>query len=84
VIDHWWQTETGWAIASNCTGLEPLPIKAGSPTKPVPGYCIEVLNANGTKVPPGTEGMVAIKLPLPPGSLLTLWQDDQKFLTSYL
>jgi propionyl-CoA synthetase len=84
VIDHWWQTETGWAIASNCMGLEPLPIKAGSPTKSVPGYCIEVLDSNGKKVPPGFEGIVAIKLPLPPGTLLTLWQDDEKFLTSYL
>jgi propionyl-CoA synthetase len=84
VIDHWWQTETGWAIASNCTGLELLPIKAGSPTKPVPGYCIEILNSNGKKVPPETEGIVAIKLPLPPGTLPTLWQDDKKFEASYL
>jgi propionyl-CoA synthetase len=84
VIDHWWQTETGWAIAANCMGLGPLPIKAGSPTKSVPGYYIEVLDSNGKKVPPGVEGIVAIKLPLPPGTLLTLWQDDKKFLTSYL
>jgi propionyl-CoA synthetase len=84
VIDHWWQTETGWAIASNYAGLELLPIKAGSPTKPVPGYCIEILDSNGEKMPAEVEGMVAIKLPLPPGTLLTLWQDDEKFKTSYL
>jgi propionyl-CoA synthetase len=84
VIDHWWQTETGWAIAANCMGLEPLPIKAGSPTKPVPGYGIEILDDNGKKVSRGTEGIVAIRLPLPPGTLLTLWEDDTKFLTSYL
>jgi len=84
VIDHWWQTETGWAIASNYAGLELLPTKAGSPTKPVPGYCIEILDSNGKKLPTEVEGMVAIKLPLPPGTLLTLWQDDEKFKTSYL
>lgn len=84
VIDHWWQTETGWAIASNCMGLEPLPFKAGSPTKPVSGYCIEILDSNGKRLPPETEGIVAIKLPLPPGTLLTLWQDDKKFQASYL
>jgi propionyl-CoA synthetase len=84
VIDHWWQTETGWAIASNYAGLGLLPIRAGSPTKPVPGYCIEILDSNGKRLPAGVEGMVAIKLPLPPGTLLTLWQDDEKFKTSYL
>jgi propionyl-CoA synthetase len=84
VIDHWWQTETGWAIASNYAGLGLLPIKAGSPTKPVPGYCIEILDNDGKKLPAAVEGMVAIKLPLPPGTLLTLWQDDEKFKTSYL
>jgi len=84
VIDHWWQTETGWAIASNYAGLELLPIKAGSPTKPVPGYRIEILDGNEKKLPPEVEGIVAIKLPLPPGTLSTLWQDDEKFKTSYL
>jgi propionyl-CoA synthetase len=84
VVDHWWQTETGWAIAGNCMGLEPLPIKAGSPTKPVPGYQIEILDANGKVLPRGAEGVVAIKLPLPPGALMTLWQDDTKFQASYL
>jgi propionyl-CoA synthetase len=84
VIDHWWQTETGWAIAANCMGLEALPIKAGSPTKPVPGYQVEVLDENGKPVPPEKEGIVAIKLPLPPGTFPTLWQNDEKFKESYL
>ncbi len=84
VIDHWWQTETGWAIVGNCMGLEPLPIKAGSPTKPMPGYKVEILDSNGNVLPPETEGIVAIKLPLPPGTLTTLWQNDQKFKSSYL
>mgnify|MGYP005838694603 CR=1 FL=1 len=83
VVDHWWQTETGWAIVGNCMGLEPLPIKAGSPTKPMPGYQIDVLDSNGKILPPEKEGIVGIKLPLPPGTLMTLWQDDQKFKTSY-
>ncbi len=84
VIDHWWQTETGWAIAANCMGIEKLPVKAGSPTKPVPGYQVEILDENGKSLPPGKEGMVAIKLPLPPGTLPTLWKNDQKFKESYL
>jgi len=84
VIDHWWQTETGWPVASNCMGLEPFPIKAGSSTKPVPGYQVEILNNEGEVLPPETEGIVAIKLPLPPGSLTTLWKNDSKFKESYL
>jgi len=80
VIDHWWQTETGWPIAANCMGIEPLPIKAGSPTKPVPGYNVQILNNEGNPVPAGEEGAVMIKLPLPPGCLPTLWQDDKRFL----
>ncbi|MCX7981359.1 MAG: propionyl-CoA synthetase [Syntrophales bacterium] len=80
VIDHWWQTETGWPIAANCMGIEPLPIKAGSPTKPVPGYDVQILDNEGNPVPPGVEGAVVIKLPLPPGCLPTLWQDDKRFL----
>ena len=84
VIDHWWQTETGWAIASNFMGWEPLPIKAGSPTKPAPGYQVEILDNNGRVLPPEKEGIVGIKLPLPPGCLMTLWEDDKKFKTSYL
>lgn len=84
VVDHWWQTETGWAIAANCMGLEPLPIKAGSPTKPVPGYRVEILDGGGTALPPGKEGIVTLKLPLPPGTLSTLWQNNAKFHESYL
>jgi propionyl-CoA synthetase len=84
VIDHWWQTETGWAIAANCMGLEPLPVKPGSPTKPTPGYQVEILDMNGRPVPPETEGVAAIRLPLPPGTLSTLWKNDQKFIESYL
>jgi len=84
VIDHWWQTETGWAIAANCMGLEPLPVKAGSPTRPVPGFQVKILDGDGKPVPNGTEGIVAIKLPLPPGTFPTLWKNDDKFRESYL
>ncbi len=84
VVDHWWQTETGWAIAANCAGIELLPIKAGSPTKPVPGYNIKVLDENGNELPNGSEGTIAIKLPLPPCCLPTLWQRDDAFVSSYL
>jgi propionyl-CoA synthetase len=84
VIDHWWQTETGWAIAANCMGLEPLPLKAGSPTKPVPGYHVDIMDETGNPVANGVEGVVAIKLPLPPGTLPTLWQNDDKYKESYL
>jgi propionyl-CoA synthetase len=83
VVDHWWQTETGWAIAANCMGLEQFPIKAGSPTKAVPGYRVEIIDAEGKQVPAGTEGLVAIRLPLPPACLPTLWQNDSKFKESY-
>jgi propionyl-CoA synthetase len=83
VVDHWWQTETGWAIAANCMGLEQLPIKAGSPTKAVPGFQVEIINSSGKKLPPETEGLVAIRLPLPPGTLPTLWQNDDKYKESY-
>lgn len=83
VIDHWWQTETGWPIAANCMGLEKLPIKAGSPTKPVPGYDVKIIDANGVEQVNGEEGIVVIKLPLPPGTLPTLWQNDQKYRESY-
>ncbi|HPJ37975.1 MAG TPA: propionyl-CoA synthetase [Spirochaetota bacterium] len=83
VIDHWWQTETGWPIAANCMGLEKLPIKAGSPTKPVPGYDVKIIDANGVEQKNGEEGIVVIKLPLPPGTLPTLWQNDQKYRESY-
>jgi len=84
VVDHWWQTETGWPIAANCMGLEQFPIKAGSPTKAVPGYRVEIIDGDGNKLPAGTEGLVVIKLPLPPGTLPTLWQNDQKYKESYM
>jgi len=80
VIDHWWQTETGWPIAANCMGIEPFPVKAGSPTKAVPGYNVQILDSEGNELPRGEEGAVVIKLPLPPGCLPTLWQDDGRYL----
>ncbi|MEW6116305.1 MAG: propionyl-CoA synthetase [Nitrospirota bacterium] len=84
VIDHWWQTETGWPITANCMGIEQFPIKPGSSTKPVPGYDVRVLDGNGKELGPNQEGLVAIKLPLPPGTLPTLWQADERFMTSYM
>ncbi|MFI6394084.1 propionyl-CoA synthetase [Nonomuraea sp. NPDC050540] len=84
VIDHWWQTETGWPIAANCVGIEQLPLKPGSPTKPVPGYDVRILDSAGADCPPGIEGAVAIRLPLPPGCLPTLYKDDRRFTESYL
>jgi len=84
VIDHWWQTETGWPIAANLRGLEPMAIKPGSPTVPVPGYDVQVLDPSGAEVPRGTEGAICIRLPLPPGTLTTLWGDDDRFVASYL
>jgi propionyl-CoA synthetase len=84
VIDHWWQTETGWPICANPRGLEPMPIKPGSPTVPVPGYDVRILDATGQEMPTGQEGSIAIKLPLPPGCLPTLWGDDKRYVESYL
>jgi propionyl-CoA synthetase len=84
VIDHWWQTETGWPIAANCVGIEPLPLKPGSPTKPVPGWDVRILDSNGDDCPPGVEGAVTVKLPLPPGALPTLYRDEARFARSYL
>jgi propionyl-CoA synthetase len=84
VVDHWWQTETGWPIAANLRGLEPMPIKPGSPTVAVPGWDVRVLLPSGEEAPPGTEGAICIKLPLPPGALTTLWRDDERFVSSYL
>ena len=84
VIDHWWQTETGWPIVANLRGLEPLAVKAGSPTVAVPGYDVRVLDERGREVEPGTEGAICIRLPLPPGTLPTLWGDDDRFVSSYL
>ena len=84
VIDNWWQTETGWPIAANPRGLEPMPVKPGSPTVPMPGYDVQVLDEVGKPVEPGNDGNIAIKLPLPPGTLPTLWQDDRRYVDSYL
>lgn len=84
VIDHWWQTETGWPIVANCMGIEQLPIKPGSPTKPVPGYDVRILGTTGDELPPGVEGAVTIRLPLPPGTLTTLYNDDRRYVESYL
>jgi propionyl-CoA synthetase len=84
VIDHWWQTETGWPIVANCMGIAPFKIKPGSPTKPVPGYDVRILDDAGHELPAGKEGNVVVKLPLPPGTLATLWKDDEKFKKSYL
>ncbi|WP_281054995.1 acetate--CoA ligase [Thermomonospora curvata] len=84
VIDHWWQTETGWAIAANPQGLEPMPVKPGSATVPMPGWDVRIVDATGAELPPGQEGEIVIKLPLPPGALATLWGDDERFLDSYL
>jgi propionyl-CoA synthetase len=79
VIDHWWQTETGWPIAANTMGLGLMPFKHGSPTRPMPGYAIDVLDDSGQPVPPGTLGNLAIRLPLPPGCLPTFWKADARF-----
>ncbi|MBZ4022718.1 propionyl-CoA synthetase [Rhodobacter sp. TJ_12] len=84
VIDHWWQTETGWAIAGNPLGIELMPVKMGSPTKPMPGYDVQILDEGGHPVPPNTLGAIAIKLPLPPGTLPTLWNAEERFKKSYL
>jgi propionyl-CoA synthetase len=84
VIDHWWQTETGWAIAANPAGLGLLPIKHGSPTKPMPGYALDVLDDAGHSVPPGTLGNIVVKLPLPPGCLVSFWNADDRFRASCL
>ncbi|MGW2149330.1 propionyl-CoA synthetase [Nonomuraea bangladeshensis] len=84
VVDHWWQTETGWPIAANCVGIETLPARPGSPTKPVPGWDVHVLDADGNDCPPGVEGSVTVKLPLPPGALPTLYRDEARFRSSYL
>jgi propionyl-CoA synthetase len=84
VIDHWWQTETGWAIAGNPVGVELLPVKLGSPTLPMPGYDVRILDEGGHEVGPKTLGSIAVKLPLPPGCLPTLWNADERFKKSYL
>jgi len=84
VIDHWWQTESGWPMAANPMGIEPLPVKAGSPTVPVPGYDIRVLDDEGNEVPRGQSGNIMVKLPLPPGTLPTLWGNQKRYYDSYL
>jgi propionyl-CoA synthetase len=84
VIDNWWQTETGWPIAANLRGLEPMPIKPGSPSVPVPGYDVHVVDGDGNDLPAGQDGAIVIRLPLPPGTLPTLWGDDQRYIDSYL
>ncbi len=84
VIDHWWQTETGWAICANLAGVELLPIKEGSPTKPVPGWNLKVLDDSNREVGPDQIGSLVVKLPLPPGSFPTLWNAKQRFFDAYL
>jgi propionyl-CoA synthetase len=84
VIDHWWQTETGWSIAADPMGVEPLPVKPGSATVPMPGYDVHILRPDGTECDTGEDGAICMKLPLPPGTLPTLWGDDDRFVASYL
>ncbi|HRF38835.1 MAG TPA: AMP-binding protein, partial [Saprospiraceae bacterium] len=84
VIDHWWQTESGWPMLANSVGLELLPVKPGSVSKPVCGFDIQVLDATGRQMPAGEEGIVVVKLPLPPGNLPDLWNDTVRFKQSYL
>ncbi len=84
VIDHWWQTETGWPMVANLRGLEPMPVKPGSPSVPVPGWDVQVLDESGQRCEPDTEGAICVRLPLPPGALPTLWNDDDRYVESYL
>ncbi|MAC80133.1 MAG: propionyl-CoA synthetase [Rhodobacteraceae bacterium] len=84
IIDHWWQTETGWAIAANPLGIEEMPIKLGSPSVPMPGYDVQILDEAGHPMKPGELGAIAVKLPLPPGTLPTLWNAEERFRKSYL
>jgi propionyl-CoA synthetase len=83
VIDHWWQTETGWPITANPMGIEGFPIKPGSSTKPVPGFDVRILDGSGREQEPNKEGVVVVKMPLPPGTLQTLWKADERFVKSY-
>ena len=84
VVDHWWQTETGWAICANPRGLDDLPIKPGSPSVPMPGYDVRILDDTGHELPARTDGAIAIRMPLPPGTLTTLWNADAWYADSYL
>ncbi|HBX96476.1 MAG TPA: propionyl-CoA synthetase, partial [Hyphomonas sp.] len=83
VVDHWWQTETGWPIAANPLGIEQLPTEYGSSTVPMPGFDVRIVDESGSEMPQGGHGAIVIKLPLPPGCLLSLWDDDESFLKSY-
>jgi len=84
VIDHWWQTETGWSIAANCMGLHAFPVKAGSPSKAAPGWDVRILDDGCNEVPDGDIGAICVKLPMPPSSLPTLWNADERFKEAYL
>jgi propionyl-CoA synthetase len=84
VIDHWWQTETGWAMAANCLGIERLPVVPGSPTRAVPGWDLRVMDNDGAELPAGETGALVVKLPMPPGSSPTLWNADERFRQTYL
>ncbi|MBW7470134.1 propionyl-CoA synthetase [Marinobacter sp. M216] len=84
ILDHWWQTETGWAICCNPVGIEMMKTKPGSATVPSPGFNVQVVGMNGRQMPAGEQGQIAVKLPLPPGCLLTVWGDDARFQKSYL
>ncbi|MGA0171024.1 MAG: propionyl-CoA synthetase [Pelagibacteraceae bacterium] len=84
VLDHWWQTETSWAISGNCTGIESFPVKYGSAFKPVPGYNLKILNSEGKELEPGKMGDIVVKLPLPPGTFPTLWNADERYKLNYM
>ena len=84
VIDHWWQTETGWSICANCLGIHHFPVKEGSPTKPAPGWDVQVVDPNNNPVKAGEIGALVVKLPLPPGTLPTLWNNDEAYIKAYL
>ena len=84
VIDHWWQTETSWAISANCMGIETLKTKYGSACKPVPGYDVQILKSDGKKAKPNEMGDIVVKLPLPPGTFPTLWNADERYKENYM
>ena len=84
VVDNWWQTETGWAIVANPLGLEEMPIKPGSPTKPMPGFNLKVLDEDGKELGPGKKGALCLKLPLPPACLMGIWENDERYRKGYL
>ena len=84
VVDHWWQTETGWAICGNLMGVEPMPPKPGSATLPSPGFNVQIVDEVGNELPAGVQGSIAIKLPLPPSCLPTVWGDFERFKSGYL